>query len=118
MQIGISAYANARKLFVHKKTARSKEEKTIIASKRVVENVEASAMKALESQKLKRTLLAVRKVTYYCRNIFFDPSESLNDYNSFVQLFSRFIGLKNSIGSSQVRAIWSFPAEICNKMRC
>lgn len=75
IDIGISAHANARKMFGVKKVARVKEEKTLLVSQRVIESVEATQMRNLESQKLKRNLLAVRKVHWFEKFNWFISSE-------------------------------------------
>ena len=75
IDLDLSAYNNASKLFTHKKAARVKEEKTITHSARVMKSVEDSTMKALEKQKLKKTLQAARKVLWFEKFNWFITSE-------------------------------------------
>lgn len=58
-----SAFGNAREMFTSKKIAKVKEEKTIQAAQKVVENVEDQTLRALESKRLKKNLTVVRKVS-------------------------------------------------------
>lgn len=59
----LSAYANARKMYAQKKVAYQKEAKTVEASAKVLQQVGERVLQGVESQKLKRSLRAARKVS-------------------------------------------------------
>jgi predicted ribosome quality control (RQC) complex YloA/Tae2 family protein len=65
IDISLSAYANASIIYTNKKQTHSKEEKTKFISEKVINNVEESTAKQLQQQKIKRNLLAVRKVHWF-----------------------------------------------------
>ena len=65
IDISLSAYANASIIYTNKKQTHSKEEKTKLISEKVINNVEESTVKQLQQQKMKRNLLAVRKVHWF-----------------------------------------------------
>ena len=65
IDLSMSAFANARRLYGGRKTAKVKEAKTIEASVRVIQNVEAAAMKALEASKVRSSLKPLRHVYWF-----------------------------------------------------
>lgn len=75
IDLTLSAHANANRLYTQKKVARSKEEKTAMATERAVKAVEEQTTKQLESQKIKRNLQAVRKVHWFEKFNWFVTSE-------------------------------------------
>lgn len=62
MDLTLSAYANARKMYINKKIAYNKEIKTVEAANKVLQNVSNRVQNDMENQNLKRNLKAVRKV--------------------------------------------------------
>jgi predicted ribosome quality control (RQC) complex YloA/Tae2 family protein len=75
VDLSLSAYANATKLYSHKKVAKVKEEKTAQASEKAIEAVEKQTHKQLEAQQLKRNLQAIRKVHWFEKFNWFITSE-------------------------------------------
>lgn len=75
IDLALSAYANACKLYTNKKVAKVKEEKTAQASEKAIEAVEKQTTKQLEAQRLKRNLQAVRKVHWFEKFNWFITSE-------------------------------------------
>eukprot|EP01034_Spumella_vulgaris_P026390 gene26390-32964_t len=75
IDLNLSAHANARSMYSNKKSARVKEIKTIDMAQRVMESVEAQTLKQLESQKIKKNLLATRKVHWFEKFNWFLTSE-------------------------------------------
>lgn len=67
IDLSLSAFANARHLYGNRKTAKAKEQKTVEASLKVIQNVEAAALKSFESQKIKKNLNAIRHVYWFER---------------------------------------------------
>ena len=67
--LSLSAYANARKMYAQRKVASVKEARTADASAKVLQQVGDKLQHSMETQNLKRSLRAVRKVsniTRYC----------------------------------------------------
>jgi len=75
VDLGLTAYANASKLYTQKKVARTKGEKTAQATERAIQAVEEQTTKQLESQKVKRNLQALRKVHWFEKFNWFVTSE-------------------------------------------
>eukprot|EP00428_Durinskia_dybowskii_P082266 CAMPEP_0170439762 /NCGR_PEP_ID=MMETSP0117_2-20130122/45962_1 /TAXON_ID=400756 /ORGANISM="Durinskia baltica, Strain CSIRO CS-38" /LENGTH=1526 /DNA_ID=CAMNT_0010700115 /DNA_START=162 /DNA_END=4743 /DNA_ORIENTATION=+ len=65
LDLSLSAYANARKMYSQKKIAYAKEAKTVEASSKVLQQVGERVLQGVESQKLKKNLKAVRKVHWF-----------------------------------------------------
>jgi hypothetical protein len=62
IDLGLSAYANARNLYTQKKVAYDKEVKSIDIAAKVMSRVSDKMQQEVQSQKLKRDLKAIRKV--------------------------------------------------------
>ena len=75
IDLHLSAHANARNLYMNRKHAKLKEQKTAEASMRVIQNVENAAQRALEAQKLKRNLNIIRYVHWFEKFNWFITSE-------------------------------------------
>jgi predicted ribosome quality control (RQC) complex YloA/Tae2 family protein len=75
IDLSLTAYANARTIYASRKHAKVKEQKTIEVSTRVIQNVEATVLRALETQKLKRSLNAIRTTHWFEKFNWFLTSE-------------------------------------------
>lgn len=65
IDLSVSGYANACKLYGNKKQAAAKEQKTILNAEKAVAGVEKAAEKQLNKANVKRHLVAVRKVHWF-----------------------------------------------------
>jgi predicted ribosome quality control (RQC) complex YloA/Tae2 family protein len=75
INLALSAHANARTLFSHKKAVSQKHAQTIESSSRAVAAVEQSTHKTIEAQKQKKTLKEARKVHWFERFHWFVSSD-------------------------------------------
>lgn len=75
IDLSLSAHANARNLYVNRKHAKIKEQKTAEASVRVIHSVEAAAQRSLEAQRIKRNLNVIRHVHWFEKFNWFITSE-------------------------------------------
>ena len=60
----LTAFANARKMYVQRKVALEKETRTLEASARALQHVGERVLQGVENQNLKRNLRAMRKVSF------------------------------------------------------
>lgn len=75
INLALSAHANARTLFSHKKAVSQKHAQTLESSSRAVAAVEQSTHKTIEAQKQKQTLKEARKVHWFERFHWFVSSD-------------------------------------------
>jgi len=75
IDLALSAHANARTLFSHKKAVGQKHAQTLESSSRAVAAVEQSTLKTIEAQKQKQTLKEARKVHWFERFHWFVSSD-------------------------------------------
>jgi hypothetical protein len=76
VDLGLTAFANATKLYCNKKTAKVREVKTVQASSKVLGAVQEQAKKAANSSKSFSVTAAIRKVIRYHHLLLSDPTES------------------------------------------
>ena len=62
IDLQLSAFANARNMYSHKKAAHAKEVKTIDISAKVIQSVYDQTMKTMENQKISHSIRTARKV--------------------------------------------------------
>ncbi len=74
IDLALSAYANARNMYISKKAAQLKETRTIEAAKKAIGTVEKQAAKLLQKQNIVRHLRSARKVHWF---------EKFNWYSSY-----------------------------------
>lgn len=75
IDIGLSAYANARRFYDHRKDAAKKEQKTIDVTEKAFKNVERKVKQQLKENTIKTNIVLARKVLWFEKFFWFISSE-------------------------------------------
>ncbi|KAH9406608.1 hypothetical protein TYRP_013589 [Tyrophagus putrescentiae] len=75
IDIGLSAYANARRFYEHRKDAAKKEQKTIDHTEKAFKNVERKVKQQLKETTIKTNIVLARKVLWFEKFFWFISSE-------------------------------------------
>lgn len=77
IDIGLSAFANARKYYDHRKDAAKKEQKTIDHSEKAFKNVERKVKQQLKETAVKTNIVLARKILWFEKFFWFISSEGI-----------------------------------------
>lgn len=77
IDIGLSAFANARKYYEHRKDAAKKEQKTIDHSEKAFKNVERKVKQQLKETSIKTNIVLARKILWFEKFYWFISSEGI-----------------------------------------
>uniref|UniRef100_A0A1A8KE20 Ribosome quality control complex subunit NEMF n=1 Tax=Nothobranchius kuhntae TaxID=321403 RepID=A0A1A8KE20_NOTKU len=76
LDLGLSAYANAKKYYDHKRTAEKKEQKTIEAADKAMKSAEKKTHQTLKEVQTVTTIQKARKVYWFEKFLWFISSEN------------------------------------------